>query len=276
MRSLNILIAGIIASGVMALPMSAAAITWTFDNASASSTGTAGIALSDGTNISGSFAFDAEGGPTNTGFGNLGAPPPNNLGAFSAVDLTVTPGTILSGITGASGSWYIMQTPDDTTSDAGNIYLVDQNPALHTDLSDQTGSGAYVIVLNLQQLMADLGATPPGPATTSIPFFASPQAITTPGDPNIPNDAYAEGGYCDVADCSSIDTSVGAAFEAVTYQTTFDQDNESVPNFNHIWATNPPAVVVGGSPTPEPATFLLAGSMLVAIGAFRKKRNSRV
>jgi len=270
MRSLSILIAGIVASGVMALPMSAGNITWTFDDTSASSNGTAGITLSDNTNISGSFVFNADGGPTNNCSGNLGfnpsgCPPPPTIGSFVSASLTVTPGSTLAGITGDSGAWYIMQTPNgvqngyDTTSDAENIFLVDQNPLLNPDLSDGTGSGAYVIVLNLQDLMTDLLPAYPQ-SYTSIGMVDSPGPITSPPDQSAPQ--FAQAGYCVNADCSEIDTSAGNPYNSVLYLTNTD---------DHIWAADPLGQAPGGPGTPEPGTFFLGGSVLLAVGMFRKR-----
>jgi hypothetical protein len=80
-------------------------------------------------------------------------------------------------------------------------------------------------------------------------------------------------GYCVNFECSAVDTSLAPTTDAGTpADAILAQTNSSA---NHIWAAADLLQQPSTSATPEPATFLLAGSMLIAIGAFRKKFVSR-
>lgn len=215
--------------GLVALPLSAGPIHWTFDNASSSSTGTAGIGFHDSTVLTGSFDYDA----------GVGA-----LGTYSNVHITTTGGSIIP----STSTWFINSPADDCCSDNSFVYFVNADPASNPDLTAVGGGGPH----SNPAFAINLALSGPMPTTIAVG--------TTIFSINLFDGTNPQEGYCVTAECGAIDTSVGPPASPTTYTTDANA---------HIWATRAPDVVTGDAP--EPATFLLAGTMLLAIGIFRKK-----
>ncbi len=250
----------LIAVSAIAVPLSAQPITWTFDDATSSSMGTAGILLSDGSTLTGSFdyACDAGNGGTCDGVGSS-----NSLGSFSNVSISVSGGAIIP----TGQTWYILQNADDSASDNQSIFFVNYNPATVADGTNVSGGtcpdGAatnacdpgYVISLSIFNDPQISGASPTSVGMDdsgglyAINFGAPPQS-----------------GYCVNSECSAVNTSGTYASQLTTAADTT----------GHIWANAyvaPPPPT--GPSTPEPATMALAGSALLALGFARRKLASR-
>jgi len=121
MVSIKRVILGIVASGISLMPLGATPVTWTLDDASPTSTGTAGITFADNTVLTGSFVFDS---------GNGASP----VWTFSSASLTTSGGSIIP-----SGSWFVNANPSDCCADEGFLFLVSADPNTNPDLSALSG-----------------------------------------------------------------------------------------------------------------------------------------
>jgi len=252
-------------------------MTWTFTSTGAGNT--TAIALGDGSTLAGSFTFDAS---ANGGDGTYGQP-----------SLALSNPAVFNGTTSpqaGSLTWYINDnglgaasaSDDFCCSDNQYVYLINANPATNSDLTHVAGysnaaagagggndDAAYEIQLVLGTAMQDI--TPPlvGSTTVFIPI------VGFDGNPADLN--YGSGsqqGFCDpgafAQECAQVNGSAGASFFGIT--------GDSGSNQIGIWATVdalPP--VTSGSGTPEPATFVMLGSGMLALGfARRYKKRVRV
>ena len=238
-------------SGAIAIPAAAESITWTFDDTTATSEGNAGVALTGGSQLTGTFTYNCStaNGGTCDGVGDTGSNP--SLGTFSNVNVSVSNGTVIAG----SQTWYLLQNADDTASDAQSIFLVNFNPTYDPVTGDATngltaGAGnspGYLIALSISK---NLPAGSVGMDDNGGIYLLN-------------NGAPPQGGYCDNAECSVVNSSPG--FYANALSTAVDPTG-------HIWA---PAYVPPVSGIPEPATMALAGSALLALGFARRKLSAR-
>lgn len=248
-------------AATVAIPASAETILWTFDDTTASSMGNAGVKLSDGSTLTGSFDYTC-----NSGYGgncdNAGAPGP--LGTFSNVNVNVSGGSII----GAGQTWYILQNADDSGSDNQSIFLVNYNPATTPDATAIAGAGnciagnpsnacdpGYVIALSISNDPQIISSAAVGMDDSGGVYLLN-------------NGAPPQGGYCVNVECGAVNSST-APVNFLQYQTT-----ENDPT-GHIWASAyvPPPPPTSG--TPEPATMALAGSALLALGFVRRKFSAK-
>ena len=209
----------VLACSAIALPLSATPLTWTFDDSSPTSTGSAGIHFADGSVLAGSFTFDAD----------IGA-----LGTFSGLSVTTAGGSVVP----VGSNWFINQRPDDCCSDSFAVFLVSADPSVFPDLTNVNGQPAFSIPLNLISGMTSAGGI------STINFSDG-----TFGP---------EEGPCFDAECGFISANNLAA-------TTFLLDTNA-----HIWAT----ADIGPGDAPEPSTFILGGSVLLALGSFRRRKSA--
>jgi len=243
------------ASGIIAIPMSAGTVTWTFDDASATSTGTAGIKLSDNSILTGSFDYTCNSGLSTSCDGSGG---PGSLGTFSNVNISVTGGSIIP----TSQTWYINQPVDDSGADNQSIFLVNYNPATVADGTNVSGAACpdgnapnacdpgYLIALSI---------------TNDPQIFSLSDGMNDNGGVYLINSSVPpQSGYCVTAECTAVNTSTGFYAGALTNPTEAS---------GHIWANAYVAPTPGDAP--EPATMALAGSALLALGFLRRKFASR-
>jgi len=243
----------LMAACIAATPMYAEAITWTLDDATATSNTSTGITLSDGTVVSGTFGYAC----STTYLGGLGTCDDvgnvnPSTGTFTAnnISVNVTNSTFLSTVAGISNStvWYLNPSgTGDCCSDGQTLDLVDYNPATSDGLTGGTGGApGYLLALSWQN---------------------DPQIGVTSGglDDNGGLYTFSQGtpplsGYCNNAECSQVDTSNGP----------YGNMGISVSDVTaHVWANA--YVAPPPSSTPEPETMMLAGSALVGLGLLRRK-----
>lgn len=257
MKSIRNLALTLIVTGVISIPMYAESITWTFDDTTATSMGNAGIQLSDGSTLTGSFTYTcaAANGGNCDGVGNS-----NPLGDFSNVNITVSGGTIIP----SGQTWYINEPSDDTGSDAQSIFLVNYNPATTPDGTNVDGQPCpvgnaanacdpgYLIALSIGD-DPQIGFTSNGMDDSGGVYLLN-------------NGAPPQSGYCVTAECTSVNSSPGFYANAETSEADLT---------GHIWANAyvPPPPPTSG--TPEPATLALAGAALLGLGFARRKFSAR-
>ena len=235
----------VFALGVLScLPLSAANVTWTF--------GTTSPTLSylnnqDGSTLTGSFVYDAATGTYGL-FGDLSSV--FTTAGTGSGDPTVPPGFSNPSNPGnsypvipTSSTWWVDQRGAvGCCSFQNQITLVNVDPNLpvNADLS-----GAIGIGIVLHSAMTDLA-----PSTTvyiGLDFMIAGTCITT--------------------NCDVWNSSVGFPIvNDVTLNAPVYDINDNFVSGSYITATS-----VAQDPVPEPATFVLAGVALLAVGLARRK-----
>jgi hypothetical protein len=235
-QSVKALILGVLISGVSVLPLSAGLVTWTFGGSGNSGASVDWYFGSDPTQnvintLSGTFVYDAD------------------VPSFSnPASVTITGNGTLCTTTICPSNEYVIPTGQtwfvlESQSSASAIELVNVDPTLAansdlTDVGGTSGTGnnrAFAIQLSINGIMTDAGGTLPLPVD------------------------QGDAGYCSDIACASVITTAATGNPASLFMT------DPLANISAQ------AFVPNTSGTPEPATFVLAGSVLLGLGLVRRK-----
>jgi hypothetical protein len=159
------------------------------------------------------------------------------LGAISNIFLNTTPSG--GSVIANTSTWYAVEQPDYCCTQDSLLVFSNFDPTTHADMTNVDGNGT---------------------AAMAIGFSLDSSMFDVTGATSIPIDGII-GGYCDNAECGIVNSSIG--YPIISGSSTA-----------YIYAAAP-VIIVGD--TPEPSTFVLAGTVLLGFGLRGRKllRSSR-
>jgi hypothetical protein len=267
----------LISLGVSAVPALAAGcsvdctVTWTLENSN-NINGGLGMLLNDGTLVTGTVTFQLDNyvgdGLTDAqSLSTFGTLPTSVYGTYTAVNLTSTyvgtgvgnNGQIQNQLLPAQG-WFINNNDynpnggtTDCCADAQTVYL---SPVAITNATNNSGSNAPGVPDLTTACDASGGAPDPGSPCQVFAIIGEGPFVDVGGTINIQHGTNGtDTGLCADAVCGTINP-IGLDGNGV-YQ---------VAGENAFWEAP-----YTGSATPEPSTFVLIGSSLLAVGFGRKR-----